>query len=147
MTELPVLTITLLPKTRTQKVGYASEKVDLRNANISVIPKHLFTTFRNVIKLDLSRNGLDVLPDAIGECVALEELLVSNNRLKTLPITLVNCTKLCNIEATENAFGDNTVPFVLLLLKQACIVWTNLTSFAWIVLSTRTNLSVIWHEK
>ncbi|ETN24438.1 hypothetical protein PPTG_00763 [Phytophthora nicotianae INRA-310] len=64
-----------------------------------------FTT--TLVRLDLSFNQLEgphAIPDAIGSLVALREFYVNNNpRLKRLPSSLVNCTKLQDLDASSSA--------------------------------------------
>lgn len=102
MTESPVLTLTLSPKTPIEKGEYAAKEVSLCEADISVIPAQLFTTFRNVTKLDLRGNELEVLPDAIGECVALRKLFLSRNRLRTIPESIGKCICIEDLILSNN---------------------------------------------
>lgn len=97
-----VLTLTLTPKTPIEKGEYASKEVVLRNAGISVIPAQLFTTFRNVTMLDLSRNQLRVVPDEIGECTQLQYLFLSRNDLRIIPESIGKCVCLEKLFLDEN---------------------------------------------
>lgn len=58
----------------------------------------------SLLRLDLSFNLLESLPDALGALAALQVLYVNNNpRLAMLPSTLVQCTKLQVIDASATA--------------------------------------------
>ena len=97
-----VLTLTLSPKTPIEKGEYAAKEVRLREAGISVIPAHLFTTFRTVTRLDLSRNRLRVVPDEIGECIQLQYLILSRNELRNIPESIGKCVCLEKLFLDEN---------------------------------------------
>jgi len=53
--------------------------------------------------LDASHNALSSLPDSLGGCVALEELRVASNALSSLPASLAACPRLVLLDASDNA--------------------------------------------
>lgn len=44
--------------------------------------------------LILTDNAIDRLPDELGQCEALQKLMLAGNRLRELPASLANCSKL-----------------------------------------------------
>ena len=52
--------------------------------------------------LDISRNALERLPDAVGALRCLTDLDVSRNRLMELPASLAACTELVRVHAHAN---------------------------------------------
>jgi Leucine-rich repeat (LRR) protein len=60
----------------------------------------LFLT--NLTNLDLSSNGLKVLPDSIGDLTSLTNLNLSKNLLEVLPDSIGDLTNLTNLDLSSN---------------------------------------------
>eukprot|EP01112_Ceratiomyxa_fruticulosa_P004576 TRINITY_DN15113_c0_g1_i1.p1 TRINITY_DN15113_c0_g1~~TRINITY_DN15113_c0_g1_i1.p1 ORF type:complete len:438 (-),score=96.51 TRINITY_DN15113_c0_g1_i1:84-1397(-) len=85
--------ITTLPNDIDIAKLFAQLKIlDLANNGLKSIPPPFFVS--TLTKLDLSNNLLPVIPDEIGICNALVDLLLNNNTLKTIPRSIGNLTQL-----------------------------------------------------
>jgi Leucine-rich repeat (LRR) protein len=60
-------------------------KLRLKRKKYVTIPPEVFTSFPNLVFLDLSHNSITELPTALGNCVNLVYLNVSYNKLSALP--------------------------------------------------------------
>ncbi len=65
--------------------------------------KSIFTLFALQF-LDLSANGLEVVPKEVAHLQNLQTLVLHKNRLQTLPDTLCKLKKLIQLWLSENAF-------------------------------------------
>jgi hypothetical protein len=54
--------------------------------------------------LILTDNRIETLPDSLGRCAPLQKLMLSGNRLQTLPATMRDCTNLEMIRLAANEF-------------------------------------------
>ncbi|HDZ8929596.1 TPA: leucine-rich repeat domain-containing protein, partial [Aeromonas dhakensis] len=52
--------------------------------------------------LILTDNAVEQLPDELGQCGALQKLMLSGNRLRELPVTLANCQRLELVRIAAN---------------------------------------------
>ncbi|MCS3459071.1 leucine-rich repeat-containing protein kinase family protein [Aeromonas sp. BIGb0445] len=66
-------------------VGFKANRIEV------VSPKSLPTTLRWLILTD---NAIERLPDTLGQCAALQKLMLAGNRLRELPASLGNCRRL-----------------------------------------------------
>lgn len=99
--------------------------LDLRGQYITSIPAEVFIKplVNNLKVLELSCNGLQSLPGAIGLLICLEELHLGYNDLKSLPGELQSLMKLKKLNLVHNAFQE--VPFCLSRLQM--LEWLNLS--------------------
>src|SRR5689334_23327129 len=70
----------------------------------------LITSYCFITKLDLSSNGLAVLPEELRHCVELRKLMANNNELATLPDFLGDAPALRVIELRKNRFSSFPAP-------------------------------------
>eukprot|EP00899_Mesostigma_viride_P016549 jgi/Mesvir1/24896/Mv22118-RA.2 len=90
--------------------------LNLAGCGLSQIPPGLLSACACVAMLDLSQNGLMVLPAEIGCLQALQELNLSCNMLKQLPPELGRCTSLQVHGLLERcAYGVFTSPWMYLV--------------------------------
>ncbi len=68
----------------------------------SVFPSQLFAAANTLAILDLSHNKLSVLPDAISSFIALERLFLQANLLQKLPLSLLKCELLTQVDLSGN---------------------------------------------
>eukprot|EP00400_MALV-I_sp_L67-5_P000582 gene582-568_t len=76
--------------------------VDLRNASLKQIPSETFSSFRDIRKLDLRRNLLDVIPREILRLDCLREILLDYNRIANVPAFLFEIDGLERIGLSNN---------------------------------------------
>ncbi len=76
-------------------VGFKSNHIEHLSA--AALPKALRW-------LILTDNRLDALPAALGECLALEKLMLAGNRLQALPDRLQQCQHLALLRIAANGF-------------------------------------------
>jgi len=50
-----------------------------------ILPTEVFTSFPNLLELDISRNRIKVLPTEVGQLNKLRRLLADRNKIATLP--------------------------------------------------------------
>ncbi|KAJ3339733.1 hypothetical protein HDU93_007849 [Gonapodya sp. JEL0774] len=79
----------------------------LSNNQIEVLPDEL-CQLPFLVELDVSNNFLYNLPDDIGQLARLEKLLASANKLDKLPVSIGNMSSLTVLELRGNAF--NAIP-------------------------------------
>jgi len=59
--------------------------------------------FSQLTHLDISANGIDVLPDALFDCLPqLQVLNVGDNKLKSLPIQVIKLKNLSSLDLSNN---------------------------------------------
>lgn len=73
------------------------------------------TDFVGLTRLVLGGVGLTRLPDAIGECAALEVLYLDDNDLATLPAALRRCTRLRLLDVAGNRLAGGLPPVLATL--------------------------------
>jgi len=74
--------------------------LDLAEKSLKALPEDKLTS--SVTSLDANSNALTALPEAIGNCSALEELLCFANQIKTVPKELANAKKLKTLNLFNN---------------------------------------------
>mmetsp|Transcript_31536 Transcript_31536/g.56589 ORF Transcript_31536/g.56589 Transcript_31536/m.56589 type:complete len:1131 (-) Transcript_31536:58-3450(-) len=76
--------------------------LDLKDHKISAIPSQVLYAFRQVKVLDLRKNGLEELLPDIKVMVALEDLLVDQNRLREIPEEVCSLPHLKALSLSQN---------------------------------------------
>ncbi|XP_033750666.1 uncharacterized protein LOC117334925 [Pecten maximus] len=69
---------------------------------LTALPPELFQEMSQLKVLDLHANYIDVLPDTLGLCKCLEELILEGNNLFDLPSTLDGCQELKRLNISSN---------------------------------------------
>ncbi|XP_021360647.1 uncharacterized protein LOC110455055 [Mizuhopecten yessoensis] len=84
--------------------GYSNfmTSIKLPNNHLTSIPPEVFLNLPHLLKIDVSENFLDSLPETIGQCVNLHYLDLAENNLLDLPASLSNCKRICRIDISEN---------------------------------------------
>lgn len=77
---------------------------------------------RNLRWLTLTENHLKVLPDALGDCVHLEKLMLAGNQLDTLPDRLAGLPRLALIRLAANRL-THLPPWLAELPRLAWLAW------------------------
>ncbi|KDO29987.1 hypothetical protein SPRG_05176 [Saprolegnia parasitica CBS 223.65] len=91
-------------------------ELDLSRNCLLELPDALGRSFPQLRRLDVSCNALRRLPDAIGHLKSLEVLDVGHNHLTELPLLLSHLTKLTTLDVSYNLLS--TVPATLRSLQQ-----------------------------
>ncbi|XP_060062845.1 uncharacterized protein LOC132543370 [Ylistrum balloti] len=87
----------------------------LQGNRLTNIPADTFVNLPHLLKLDLSENYIDVLPESIGLCKDLLFLNVEANNLMDLPASLVHCTNIYQVHISNNRM--QVLPPVLVQMK------------------------------
>ncbi|XP_033749498.1 LOW QUALITY PROTEIN: uncharacterized protein LOC117334139 [Pecten maximus] len=112
--------------------GYSNfiTSIKLPNNRLTSIPEEVLLNLPHLLKLDVSENYLDILPESLGQCLNLHYLDLAENNLLDLPTTLSNCKLVCRVDISHNRM--EFMPPVLLKmpgLKRLIandLMWTSL---------------------
>jgi hypothetical protein len=97
-------TDTVKQKIHIQKPDNATPTMlSLESHSLQVMPLFPHSVSSILVDLNISRNSLKELPDAIGDLVALEHLNCSRNQIRVLPPTLGNLHKLKSLNCLSNS--------------------------------------------
>ncbi|XP_060074414.1 uncharacterized protein LOC132554131, partial [Ylistrum balloti] len=98
--------------------GYSNfiTSIKLPNNHLTSITPEAFLNLPHLLKLDVSENFLDVLPETLGQCCNLHYLDLAENNLLDLPTSLSNCKHLCRIDISQNRM--DVLPPVLIKLPE-----------------------------
>ncbi|XP_077224634.1 plant intracellular Ras-group-related LRR protein 6-like isoform X3 [Tasmannia lanceolata] len=66
------------------RLSISSKELSLGGLGLSSIPPVVWES-NDVVKVDLSRNSIEVLPDELSSCSSLQTLLLSGNKIKEWP--------------------------------------------------------------
>ena len=93
-------------------------KLSLKKQKLKKLPEELFTSFPNLLWLDISKNHLDSLDQRICEINGLQYLDISKNVLTTLPESIGKLKKLKRLIISQNKLEDckQFRPYLLLHL-------------------------------
>lgn len=110
------------------KLSSTLVKLDLSNNNLQVLPDSV-TSLVNLTHLDIQSNQLTSLPDSIGRLVNLKVFNVSGNSLATLPDSIESCRSLEELMANFNHLIrlPEGLGFELLNLRKLCVHSNKLT--------------------
>jgi Leucine-rich repeat (LRR) protein len=92
---------------------------------LTELPAELFTSFPNLVELDLSRNRLKALPASIGQLKNVKRLIVDRNKLETLPKEIGQMEKLQELILNRNEL--TSIPKEISGLKNLYLIdlWSN----------------------
>lgn len=79
--------------------------MDASENSIALLPPKVFENMRDLQRLDLSRNKIDVLPMLLDNLLNLQALNLSRNRIRFLPDTIRFCINLRHLDMSFNALG------------------------------------------
>ncbi|KAM9847920.1 leucine-rich repeat-containing protein 18 [Aulostomus maculatus] len=91
-------------------------RLTLSNMGITTFPKCLLK-LSNVDELDLSRNMIQKLPDAIGSFLSLRWLDLHSNKLECVPESIGNLVGLTHLNLSNNCLTSAGLPSTLGSLK------------------------------
>ncbi|VDP54658.1 unnamed protein product [Heligmosomoides polygyrus] len=91
--------------------GEAYDPLQIRHLNLSrnnLVHISCLPAFANLVSLDISNNGLSLLPDDLGSMAHLRTLSARNNLLEELPKSMANLGHMDSLYLSGNRF--ETVP-------------------------------------
>ena len=101
----------------------------LRYKRLRQIPPKIFT-FRNLRKLDLSRNFIDSIPPEIAQLSNLEELNLRRNKIRIVPNEIGQLRQLRKLDMSRNPILDLPDAMSNLRNLEELIIWcTGIVSF------------------
>ncbi|XP_063073213.1 leucine-rich repeat-containing protein 18 [Engraulis encrasicolus] len=110
--------VTLKMARKAVKVTAAGRRrLDLSNMGIATFPKCIASALCDVDELDLSRNALRKLPDAIANFTGLTWLDLHSNQLDALPPAIGKLTQLHSLDLSNNHLTAAGLPPELGLLS------------------------------
>ncbi len=83
----------------------AGDKLNLNRKGLQEIPEYVFE-MKELRKLSLYGNKLEIIDDRIGELTHLEELYLGNNQLKELPVTIGQLKNLKILSVQYNQLAN-----------------------------------------
>ena len=93
---------TLFTSSKTEALAYSGPvKLDLSKQKLDSVPNYVFQ-IAELVALDLSKNRIRVLPKNIGQCQNLEVLKLSRNRIQTLTASITELSELRVLHADRN---------------------------------------------
>ncbi|AQK76374.1 Plant intracellular Ras-group-related LRR protein 9 [Zea mays] len=72
-----------------RRLSLSSKELDLSGLGVTSVPAAAWET-SDVVKLDLSKNSIEDLPNELSLCSSLQSLVLSNNKIKRWPHTVVS---------------------------------------------------------
>lgn len=110
------------------KLSSTLVKLDLSNNNLEILPESV-TSLVNLTHLDIKSNQLTSLPDSIGRLGKLKVFNVSGNSLAALPDRIESCRALEELMANFNQLTrlPEGLGFELLNLRKLCVNSNKLT--------------------
>lgn len=77
-------------------------RLSLKGKKLKEVPPEVFTAFPFLEELNLSRNQLNTLPEALGNLKWLRRLDVSKNKIENLPASIGRCERLEELVVNQN---------------------------------------------
>jgi len=92
---------------------------------LTELPAELFTSFPNLVELDLSRNRLKTLPASIGQLKNVKRLIVDRNKLESIPKEIGQMESLQELILNRNDL--TSIPKEISVLKNLYLLdmWSN----------------------
>ncbi|OMO80314.1 hypothetical protein CCACVL1_13033 [Corchorus capsularis] len=87
--------------TKAARLSLTSKELSLEGMGLSVVPPEVWES-GEIIKVNLSRNSIQELPDELSSCLSLQTLILSRNNIKDWPVAILKslsnliCLKLDN---------------------------------------------------
>ncbi len=101
----------------------------LRYKRLRQIPPKVFT-FRNLRKLDLSRNFIDTIPPEIAQLSNLEELSLRRNKIRVVPDEIGELRQLKKLDLSRNPILELPDNMSNLRNLEELVIWcTGIISF------------------
>jgi Leucine-rich repeat (LRR) protein len=94
-------------------------------AKLTELPAELFSSFPNLVELDLSRNRLKALPTSIGQLKNVKKLIVDRNKLESIPKEIGQMESLQELILNRNEL--TSIPKEISALKNLYLIdlWSN----------------------
>ncbi|WOL00027.1 plant intracellular Ras-group-related LRR protein 6 [Canna indica] len=89
----------------------SSKELNLSGLGLTTVPPAVWET-EEVVKVDLSRNSIEVLPKELSNCSSLQALILSGNRIREWPgavlstLPILNCLKMDNNPMAQLSCND-----------------------------------------
>ncbi|XP_054815710.1 plant intracellular Ras-group-related LRR protein 6 isoform X1 [Prosopis cineraria] len=103
------------------RLSITSKELSLEGIGLSAVPSEIWES-GEIVKVDLSRNSIEELPVELSSCVSLQALILSKNRIKDWPgsilesLSSLHCLKLDNNPLRQIPPGGfKTVPMLQIL--------------------------------
>ncbi|KAL5208238.1 hypothetical protein ABZP36_032673 [Zizania latifolia] len=84
-----------------RRLSLSSKELDLSGLGVTSVPPAAWET-NDVVKLDLSKNSLEALPNELALCSSLQALILSNNKIKRWPGTVVSSLARLSLLKIDN---------------------------------------------
>lgn len=90
-----------------------------------ILPQETFTSFPNLLELDISRNRLKVLPPEISQLKGLKRLLADRNKMVTLPKEIGDLESLEELVLNRNELTELPMEIGNLKSLRRIDLWSN----------------------
>jgi len=89
-----------------RRLSLSSKELDLSGLGVTSVPAAAWET-SDVVKLDLSKNSIEDLPNELSLCSSLQSLVLSNNKIKRWPHTVISSlTSLSSLKLDNNPLAE-----------------------------------------
>ncbi|KAL6591313.1 hypothetical protein ACP70R_049816 [Stipagrostis hirtigluma subsp. patula] len=100
-----------------RRLSLSSKELVLSGLAVTSVPPAAWET-SDVVKLDLSKNSIENLPDELSLCSSLQSLVLSNNKIKRWPRTVVSSLpNLSSLKLDNNPLAEISSTDLLSLSK------------------------------
>uniref|UniRef100_A0A0E0K758 F-box domain-containing protein n=1 Tax=Oryza punctata TaxID=4537 RepID=A0A0E0K758_ORYPU len=84
-----------------RRLSLSSKELDLSGLGVTSVPPAAWET-NDVMKLDLSKNSIEDLPNELSLCSSLQSLILSNNKIKRWPGTVISSLASLSLLKLDN---------------------------------------------
>jgi hypothetical protein len=84
-----------------RRLSLSSKELDLSGLGVTSVPPAAWET-NDVMKLDLSKNSIEDLPNELSLCSSLQSLILSNNKIKRWPGTVFSSLASLSLLKLDN---------------------------------------------
>ncbi|KAG2655133.1 hypothetical protein PVAP13_1NG549400 [Panicum virgatum] len=100
-----------------RQLSLSSKELDLSGLGVTSVPAVAWET-NDVVKLDLSKNSIEDLPNELSICSSLQSLVLSNNKIKRWPHTVISSlTSLSSLKLDNNPLAEISFTDLVSLAK------------------------------
>jgi len=104
-----------------RRLSLSSKELDLSGLGVTSVPAVAWET-NDVVKLDLSKNSIEDLPNELSICSSLQSLVLSNNKIKRWPHTVISSlTSLSSLKLDNNPLAEVFNSHFFLHYLSSCI--------------------------
>ncbi|RLN32434.1 hypothetical protein BBJ28_00002271 [Nothophytophthora sp. Chile5] len=80
--------------------------LDLQDKHWVTLDEVVWTYAQSLLVLNVSRNQLAHIPEAVGNLYLIRELLLANNRISTVPVQIARCVQLRKLDLHRNRLAE-----------------------------------------